>query len=413
LNLKILHCLIFIVCFFELSICQPIETSIENLEKEKSFLQKEIDKLESKIIDFRQKQIIQELKKIGLPSENYIEHHALILEYSEEDEQAKWVSHMIIPAIKSGKVYRSNDFRSDPKINTGTAIQEDYFLTDTLANGKVEYDGFGYDRGHLAPSADFRWSKVALSESYFYSNMSPQLADFNREKWAELENHLRRYVILNDVPLFVVTIPILENNLPKIERSVNKVSIPNKYAKAVYDPINQRAIGFVMENKLLQYPVESYAVSINDLEEITGLNVFSSLEEEIENLLTKKDWFDNLKGGDVEPIDALALPKQCFNTFQAKEKIGKNTCVCGTVVASRYSRKGHLWLNLDKQFPNQVFSVFIRKENLSNFEYDLKTRFTNKSICVRGKVENFSDTPSITIEDQNQIALFDENPSGN
>jgi endonuclease G len=49
----------------------------------------------------------------------------------------------------------------------------------------------GWDRGYLAPSADFRWSEKALSESYFYSNMSPQLDDFNREGWAELEGLLR------------------------------------------------------------------------------------------------------------------------------------------------------------------------------------------------------------------------------
>ena len=288
----------------------------------------------------------------------------------------------------------------------GTAIQEDYFLTDTLASGEVDYDGFGFDRGHLAPSADFRWSEKALSESYFYSNMSPQRPEFNRNKWAELENYLRRYVIVNEVPLFVVTSPVLKEGLPKIKRSVNGVSIPEKYAKAVYDPINNRAVAFLMENKLLEYPLESYAVSVDEIEEVTGLDLFASLPEEIEANLNKEDWFDNLEGGDKEPIDVMSLPRNHFNTIQAQMKIGQEVNVCGNVVASRYSKKGHLWLNLDRQFPNQVFSIFIRKESLVNFDYDLKKRYTNKSVCVRGKVENFSDTPSITLDDQKNIVLF-------
>jgi len=406
MNLKLLYSLLLVASLIEVTIAQTVTESLENLENEKAILQEKQSKLEEKIIDLKQKQIIENLKDIGLPSNNYIEHSALILEYAEEHEQAKWVAHMIVPNIKNGLAYRSNDFREDPKIETGTATQEDYFLTDTLTNGKVDYDGYGYDRGHLAPSADFRWSEVALSESYFYSNLSPQLPDFNREKWAELENHLRRYVVNNDVPLYVVTIPILEEGLSKIERSVNGLTIPKRYAKAAYDPVNQVAIGFVMENKSLTYPLESYAVTIDEVEKISGLNLFSSISENIEATLRKEHWFENLEGGDKDPIPAMSLPRNTFNTTQAQMKVGKDVCVCGHVVATRYSQKGHLWLNLDRHFPNQVFSVFIKKENLVNFEYDLKEKFSNKTICVKGKVENFSETPSISIKDQNKIALF-------
>ena len=406
LYMKLPPSLFVLVLSFQMAIGQSISESIVTLESKVAKLQGQLAKLDSELIDWKQKQIVEKLKGLGLPSSTYIEHQSMILEYSETHEQAKWVAHMILPEIENGLAYRSNDFRVDPKVLSGTAIQEDYFLTDTLASGEVEYDGFGFDRGHLAPSADFRWSEKALSESYFYSNMSPQRPEFNRNKWAELENYLRRYVIVNEVPLFVVTSPVLKEGLPKIKRSVNGVSIPEKYAKAVYDPINNRAVAFLMENKLLEYPLESYAVSVDEIEEVTGLDLFASLPEEIEANLNKEDWFDNLEGGDKEPIDVMSLPRNHFNTIQAQMKIGQEVNVCGNVVASRYSKKGHLWLNLDRQFPNQVFSIFIRKESLVNFDYDLKKRYTNKSVCVRGKVENFSDTPSITLDDQKNIALF-------
>ena len=66
--------------------------------------------------------------------------------------------------------------------------------------------------------------------------------------------------------------------------------------------------------------------------------------------------------------------------------------------------KGHLWLTLDKHYPNKFILVFIRIKNLSNFEYDVKQYFGDKSNCVVGKVDNFSDAPSITLNDQRNIA---------
>jgi endonuclease G len=73
----------------------------------------------------------------------------------------------------------------DDKVSCGTAVEADYFLRTENPDGTHGYDGFGFDRGHLAPSADFRWSATALSESYYYSNMTPQRPGFNQESWAE------------------------------------------------------------------------------------------------------------------------------------------------------------------------------------------------------------------------------------
>jgi endonuclease G len=73
--------------------------------------------------------------------------------------------------------------------------------------------------------------------------------------------------------------------------------------------------------------------------------------------------------GDVEPIYPEDLPKGAFNTIQAKGLAGssKEFTVCGTVVGTRISRAGNILLNLDKQFPNQIFTVFIKKEFIPNF----------------------------------------------
>ena len=381
----------------------PLENQLQALEAELDLLKKEQNIVEEKIIDIKEAQIIEQLKTLGLPSQNYIEHSAMILEYDEQHEQAKWVAHMIPTDIEKGAAYRSNDFRIDPKIKTGTAVQEDYFLTDTLADGKVEYDGYGYDRGHLAPSADFRWSPHALSESYFYSNMSPQVADFNREIWAELENFLRRYVLTNKASLSVITAPILNDNLKKVERSINKVSIPEYYVKAVYDKTNNRAIGFILANAESGYPLETFAVSIDDVEKRLGYNIFTNVPEEVESQIDKEKWFEALASGDAEPIYQPSLPSAHFNTVVAKNKIGKEVIVCGKVVATRFSKKGHLWLNLDKQFPNHIFSVYIKKNDLVNFPNEILNYYKNETYCFEGKIQDFSGIPTINLSNPNRI----------
>ncbi len=202
-------------CFGQIETPQinTINQRIDSLDDAKSRLLSELEILKLNWIQ-------EQIETVGVPDAGYqeqvVSHSAYSLSYNENHEQANWVMHIIIPEIAEGIVSRSNDFREDPLVTTGTSFEEDYFLKEKKANGKYEYDGFGYDRGHLAPSADFRWSKKALSESFFYSNMSPQLGNFNRLKWAELENWMRNYVEENNTSLIIVTAPVLEGNLKRI-----------------------------------------------------------------------------------------------------------------------------------------------------------------------------------------------------
>ncbi len=391
----------------QLGASQSIEAQLEAKLTQKANILKQLAQIEDQIIDLKMARSISDIKALGLPSEDYIEHKAMILDYDEAHEQARWVAHMILPEIKDGKVVRTNDFRIDPKVTSGTATQIDYFTTDTLEGGKVTYDGYGYDRGHLAASADFRWSEKALSESYFYSNMSPQLADFNREIWADLERLLRRYVITNEVPLHIVTLPILENDLPKIERSKNQVSVPRKFAKVAYDPINNKGIGFVLEHKRLDRTLDHYAMSIDQVEAIAGMDFFQTISEEVEAAYTVEDWFDNIAAGDVDPIHQPSMPPGYFNTVVGGKKIGSNAIVCGKLVSSRYSRKGNLWINLDKNYPNNVFNIFIRKEHLPNFSYDVVSMYQDQQVCVEGRVQFLSDNPTINIKDDRAIKHYE------
>lgn len=377
------------------------------------------DRIESSIGDINWKiekvklQIIHsDLIAMGFPTDDELIHHnALSLAYSEKHEQAKWVAHIISPDILKGAVSRTNDFRIDTLVKTGSAVESDYFLKALNDKGDYDYDGFGYDRGHLAPSADFRWSKKALSESYYYSNMSPQLAGFNREKWAELENQLRSYLFRNpESQLYVVTGPIFDGEDRVIERSGNKVAIPSKFFKVALDLENKRAVGFILPHEAdIEYPIESFVVSVDEVEKITGFNFFpNSKEEACEATFDPKAWLPDVSKGDVAPISAPTLPRNHFNTVDAKLYMGDGSKinVVGQVVSTRKSQKGNILINIDKQFPNQIFTIFIRKEHIANFPYDPEEYLKGKTIVVKGQINKMGGTPVIYLEGAKQLELY-------
>ncbi len=397
---------------------QSVDEKIKALENQSIALDEQKAKLLVEINELKLERVRADISKVGMPEkiegEEIIVHAAMCLVYSEQHEQAKWVAHIITPDIITGKVSRSNNFRIDPLVTTGSASEKDYFLKTKKpgTKNKYDYDGFGYDRGHLAPSADFKWSKKALSESYFYSNMSPQLADFNRKKWAKLEGLLRGYI--NDHPktqLYVVTGPLLNDSLPVIERGINKVSIPKYYYKIALDLTNKQAIAFVMPNKDIKYPITSYAVSINEVEEATGINFFhqldDALEEELEAQKEINAWVPEKQKGDVEPMYQPKLPPGVFNTVQAKRHMGsgKKVAVKGTVVGGRKTKNGHLFFNIDKRYPNQIFTVAIWKQNIVNFSYDPIVEWQDKQVTLKGKIADFDGTPTLILEKENSVEI--------
>jgi endonuclease G len=396
---------------------QEIDQQITSKTKRLSEIEVETEQILDELEGLRLQWIRKELDQIGYPKYTediqIVKHSALTLGYSEKHEQAAWVQHIVIPEVEFANVSRTNDFRIDSLVSTGSSQEEDYFLKKIAADGTMEFDGFGYDRGHLAPSADFRWSQKALSESYFYSNMSPQKPEFNRERWAELESWIRTYVIDFNEAVYVVTGPVLKDGLK--QQGGNQVSIPELFYKIVFDlgGDEKRAIAFLMPNEHCAYPISGYVTSVDSIEKLTGLDFFSSLEDTEENRLeamnTMEGWVheDNSEFGEVAPLKA-PLPKGHFNTLQAKYKVGEKTKICGTVVASKRSRKDAVYLNFDQKYPRNVFYASIWKNNQNNFSYDPEKEFLGKIICVEGKVELYNDQARISVNREEQVSYWED-----
>lgn len=216
------------------------------------------------------------------PGDQVIRHLAYTLCYSEAHEQARWVAYELTAAETRGPEERASGFYEDPAVRTGSATNTDYA-------------GSGYDRGHLAPAGDMTWSETAMRESFYYSNMSPQVPAFNRGIWRKLETLVRAWAQEYD-GVYVVTGPVLSPSLHSI--GPENVSVPDYYYKVILDGRGNgwKAIGFLMANAASSSSLASFAVPVDVVEQRTGIDFFPALADDIEALtegaalLSDWDW---------------------------------------------------------------------------------------------------------------------------
>jgi endonuclease G len=174
--------------------------------------------------------------------------------------------------------------------------RENKFVSDPLIPGTdlcLDYEKSGYDRGHLAPAADMGFSKNSMAESFYYSNMSPQIPGFNRGIWKQLEEQTRNWAIEYD-SLFIVVGPIFSDSMKLI--GPHQVAVPNSYYKVILDNHKgkEKMIGFVMRNEGFKNSLQSFVVSVDRVEEMTDIDFFplleDSLEKKLESLVMMNAW---------------------------------------------------------------------------------------------------------------------------
>ncbi|HAI76304.1 MAG TPA: DNA/RNA endonuclease [Microscillaceae bacterium] len=228
---------------------------------------------------------LRNMKDLELPATSnkdiVVKHLAYTLSYNEDHEQANWVAYRLESKNLDGKTKRNSDFRPDPAIQQRSALPDDYKAS-------------GYDRGHLAPSGDFKFSAQANSETFLMSNISPQVHAFNEGVWRALEEALRDWV-RKDKIYYIVTGPVLQGKLKKIGKQ-NKVSVPDYYFKIVLCLEKEpKAIAFLMKNEASDAPLKSFVTSIDKIEELTGIDFFPALPDELEDKLESNiivtQWF--------------------------------------------------------------------------------------------------------------------------
>ncbi len=339
-----------------------------------------------------------------IPNEQLVKHVAFTSSYNPVHRQPNYVVHVILKDILFGTQKRSNDFRADP------------FIKQNMSDS-VDYWNSGFDRGHMAASADFKWNRKALSESYFYSNIIPQNHELNQGAWNKLEMQVREWAIDN-TELIVITGPVLKNDLQKIPQGSFKVSIPEYLYKIVVDyyPPTYKAIAFLYPNKNVPYELDNHIISIDSIETLTGIDFFPKIEDAVENKLEAESdilLFDStyFKHQQESKFTAKDFGKGKINTTQVKDYVGKETCVCGKVVSTKFNENGKTnptYINLDKKYPEHVFTLMIFGQDRQNFSYKPEEFLQGKTICVKGRIGEYKGSPQIIATKEKQIEVIDK-----
>ncbi|WP_439482279.1 DNA/RNA non-specific endonuclease [Cyclobacterium plantarum] len=256
--------------------------SAENQKgKEQFFGEKEPAKEETHF--FMDSDYIQSLLLPAWSDEKRLQvvHHGYYsLGYDESLEQASWVAYQLSPEKLRGIHKRTDDFSEDFLIVTGSAHPDDYYRS-------------GYDRGHLAPAADFTYSEKAMESSFYMSNVSPQQPGFNRGIWKKIEEQVRSWAIAYENVL-VITGPVVKQN-ERLVIGENQVLVPDYFFKVIFDihPPGYKMLAFLLKNEKSDRPLLDHVVSVDSLEQFSGLNFFEVLPDSLEMVLENEIKYDN------------------------------------------------------------------------------------------------------------------------
>ena len=204
-----------------------------------------------------------------------VNHKYYTLSYNEPYEQAEWVAYELKKSYVRNNNFKRPFFNEDSKVKTGSAHWRNY-------------KNSGYDKGHLVPAGDMGFDVNAYNDTFYTSNISPQLHSFNEGIWNRLEQKVRYWAVKYN-GLYVVTGGVLDNSLKSIGKE--NVSVPKYFYKVLMSKTGNevKMIAFLVPNEASERPLYEFVVSVDRLEKMTGIDFFPALEDKIENKLESSD----------------------------------------------------------------------------------------------------------------------------
>jgi endonuclease G len=204
---------------------------------------------------------------VQAPREQQIVHTHFTLSYSEGYELPSWAAYQLTPQQAKATGTIREKYAVDPLVTTGTSTTKDY-------------RNAGFIMTQLVPAEDMFSYPEAVEETFLMSNVVPQKPAFNKFIWKTNAKLVREWAKEGNT-LYVVTGPVLAD-APFGSFGPSKISIPTRYYKAVLDVNGERAIGFLFRNNVASGKPKSFAISVDELEKITGLDFFPSLPDKLE-----------------------------------------------------------------------------------------------------------------------------------
>lgn len=175
------------------------------------------------------------------------------------------------------------------------------FVPDTNVSDSPnhsDYTNSGYSRGHMCPAADNKWDNQAYNESFYMTNVCPQKQDLNNGKWKALEERCQNTWAKDYGKIYIVCGPIIPRTSKKYIGDTN-ILIPDKFFKAILREVNingtiyYEAIGYILTQENQLYMNKCF-YTINEIEALTGLDLFHNLddriEEKVEEVIHENKW---------------------------------------------------------------------------------------------------------------------------
>ena len=199
----------------------------------------------------------------------YVAHKGFELVFDGNARIPEWVAYELTAEEVAGEASRGRHYVPDPDIKGEQGDNNDYRNT-------------GWDRGHMAPAGDMKLDEVMMKESFYFSNICPQNRNLNGGDWRTLEELARIYAQKYG-RVYVVCGPIIGNNIYGRLGS-HHIIIPDAFFKVLLVETSNgyESIGFIMNNEAGHRPLTSYIKTVDEVEDVTGLDFFSLLPNRIE-----------------------------------------------------------------------------------------------------------------------------------
>lgn len=224
-----------------------------------------------KLLDVRMPSTVPDQRK---------DYEGFSVSFNEDNHTPNWVAWELLATEAVGAEERYKNFWQDSEI-AGCPTANDY-------------KNSGYDRGHMCPAADQKWSHTAMVDCFSLANIVPQNNSLNTGAWQTLESKERLWA-KRDSAILIVAGPIY-NDSDRERIGANGVRVPGAFFKVFAAPWTEkpRGIAFVYPNMTSPGNMENYVMTIRDVEKLTGFDFFhempDDIEDKIETVASFRDW---------------------------------------------------------------------------------------------------------------------------